>query len=301
MNKLLIRLNKNWHHFTTVRNEPFFSFYDEKNASISDFNLYKVYSPINLVQFGKEELEIMLGMITIKRFFDYTVLLENKLINPFLLKIASNSSKFIIPNEFIVLANKFLVDESYHAVVSNEISSKIVSNFNEIFPNYNCINLKSLKIFKKINSIENILEKNNFNFNEIIHLSCCFASEVSIPNILSIFDNKEQPNFIKKALIDHINDEKKHSIFFIELFRYIWKQMDNNEIKIAKNTINSYIKINTAPDFDWIENFIMEFNFSDENKRQIKLEYLLKHSTNFLEINNPFRSVLKEIRNFEEK
>ncbi|MDF3835777.1 diiron oxygenase [Cupriavidus basilensis] len=151
-------------------------------------------------------------------FLEYTTLLEHRIVNRSAESIAHNYLPVTIPHDLRMDALRLYTDEAYHAVISADVSNQVA----EIYG----IDLGGRK-FQRIARLEELIE--NSQHPELGWFLIGFVSETVITKEFLKIGQTAIAAPVYTMLMDHLEDERKHSQYFIKMFSYIWNRLAQEE------------------------------------------------------------------------
>lgn len=151
-------------------------------------------------------------------FLEYTTLLEHRIVNRSVESIAHNYLPVIIPPDLRMDALRLYTDEAYHAVISADVSNQVAKIYG--------IDLGERK-FQRISRLEKITE--NFQHLELGWFLIGFVSETVITKEFLKIGQTAIAAPVHTMLMDHLEDERKHSQYFIEMFFHLWNRISREE------------------------------------------------------------------------
>lgn len=189
---------------------------------------------------------------------DFTIRLEQDIVNYAVYQLAHGKVNFVIPEEMAIDAYKIYCDEAYHALLYADfkLQVKLLTGVEPILHD-NPIFLKKLRAIQLFQTEE---------LSKLIEIFFVIVSETLISSVLSkVPKNTNIITPVREIIYDHACDEAYHRIYFSSLFALIWKQLDKHQQLIIGQLLPDFIKIFLEPDFASLNLILSSFDLTPED------------------------------------
>jgi len=189
---------------------------------------------------------------------DFTIRLEQDIVNPAVCQIAHRNLCFSMPEEMIFDAYRIYCDEAYHALFYADFKSQVES-FTGIKP----ISLGTPTFLRKFQEIQDSQPKIP---SQLIKIFFVIVSETLISSVLKKIPKDEfVVEEVRQIIHDHACDEAYHSIYFANLFKVVWHQLEQEQQILIGKLLPEFIKIFLEPDFDSLKLILSSLGLTSEN------------------------------------
>lgn len=195
-------------------------------------------------------------------YLNFTQYLEHEAICVVSYKISMGKYKFDMPHMFRASARKIYVDEIYHWMFSIDFAEEIevltgVKNLEECEPHF-------------LRTLRDITEGLTTEQQELALLFFTTIAETLITPTMGKFPKDERLVVPVRELIgDHSADELRHLRYFIDLFHFIWEQIDPVDKHTLCLLLPKMIYGYFEPDFYRITQLLMLMGYTNEDIQKI--------------------------------
>ncbi len=252
-----------WDKTASVRCRP-------KRILLSEHIEDKYFFPPEFAPFIEHDLLSNIGddkkrIILIHQLYSYlnfTQYLEHEAICVVAYNVSMKKYDFKIPNILCVNARKIYVDGVYHWMFSIDFAEEIealtgVKNLSESEPRF-------------LRTLRELMKKLNDGQKKLALLFFTTIAETLITPTMGKFPKDERLVLPVRELInDHSIDELRHLRYFVELFHFIWEQIDFDDRHILCLLLPRMLYSYFEPDFDRIIQLLKLLGFSDEEIKRV--------------------------------
>lgn len=185
---------------------------------------------------------------------NFTIKLEQEVVNSVVGKISQRKIEFDVPEEMILDAFKIYCDEAYHSFSYADFKFQLETNL-EVSVDFP----KEPSFLRQLREIQNEFSDSSlFQLTEIFFV---IISETLISTVLNKTPkDKRLINTVRQLISDHALDEAYHHAYFSNLLPIIWSQLRINQQEIIKQLIPQFILFFLEPDYHLLKLILMELN-----------------------------------------
>ncbi|RDH42121.1 diiron oxygenase [Zooshikella ganghwensis] len=211
--------------------------------------------------------------LLIRSLFKYLndiVTLEIKLINSACNKIIYNDLPVAYPEQIKMNAYTVIIDEYYHVYVARDLINQLKARYPYLTEDA----LPDSDSFCAVNEIMKRLDAEHHDLFEII--AVCIFETTLVKELVEFFKSESVHPSIKNYVNDHMNDESRHYIYFLELLQYTWDRLpDKARRDIGSNIadfVKMYLNIESEKEFNlnYLDSIIADH---EENKQTVNAIY----------------------------
>lgn len=175
-----------------------------------------------LQNLDKDKEQHILGRFLLQ-FLEYGTILEHEFINTILAEMAMGECGIPLPDRMRSDAFKIYTDEAYHAYFNMEATHQI--------RNYIGMSVSDAWPLKnsRLTGLRNLIPQDKSKENFLIRFGIVVASETIAPKELSETMKGIVIEPIYNLFVDHAEDERKHCMYFSELFEVVWNYLSADE------------------------------------------------------------------------
>lgn len=177
------------------------------------------------------------------QYLDFTANYELKVINRASELLANGRSGLYLPAPIRLDAYKIYVDEGYHALYSRDLIFQVedASEIRHI----------PLDFQKYMSFMHRAQEQVPTDLHDIVMLLVVVVFETLVTATLTqIPKHRTVISTVRELVTDHAQDEARHSVFFSELFGYLWGQLDPKQRRLLGPLIPDFIVAPLMPPRD---------------------------------------------------
>lgn len=204
-------------HFFPEDNQPVLL--DERLKNISD----------------DEKSELLIRSLF--KYLNDIVTLEIKLISSACNKLIYSNLPVSYPEQIKMNAYTVIIDEYYHVYIARDLMNQLKSQY----PYLNQDVLPQSDSYYSVTEIMSRLDDENKELFEII--AVCIFETTLVRELVEFFNAKSVHPSIKNYVNDHMNDESRHYIFFMELLKYTWGEISESSRKDIGRHIADFVKM----------------------------------------------------------
>jgi hypothetical protein len=209
--------------------------------------------------------------------FNTVAQLEQDQVNRVILKVAQRKIGVSLPWDIAFDAYKIYTDEAYHSLCSVDLTHQI-----ELATGVKPHALGICRCLARLEELVLTVPQDLRLFADIFATGIC---EMLVTSILSDIANHPQiASTVREAVIDHIEDEEKHFVYFAQLLEYLWTHLDERGRQEIGTLLPQFILAFLEPDYTAIERTLTGCGLQPAEARQI------------IDESYPYPTVLADIR-----
>lgn len=231
-----------WHASSAVRARAYAYKFSDQDYQICEPGLWfpEILMPVlmcaRLGKLTKDQLRLV-HVHHLIHFLDYTTDLEVTHVNRAVISMTHGALSAHFTDEQKCQALKLYTDEGYHALFSKEMADQLARHF--------CLVRSRSTRIKRLDRIIAACPQEYKHFAEFV---IAFVSETIIVQELSYLARGDLVLPVFHMLNDHLHDEAKHSVFFIECWVQLWSNLSREERGIVVDQLVKVIRAFCRPD-----------------------------------------------------
>lgn len=198
----------------------------------------------------RDKEQYLLGRFLLQ-FLEYGTILEHEFVNTILAEIALGEHGLPIPDAMRLDAFKIYSDEAYHAKFNMEATQQIRNyiglSVSEAWP------LKN----SRLTGLRKLIPQDKSRENFLIRFGIVIASETIAPKELSETMKGIVIEPIYNLFVHHAEDERRHCMYFSDLFDIVWSYLSENEKQylglMFPHILKAFVDINKIALYEALE------------------------------------------------
>lgn len=259
-----------WYERSTVRAAPRrMVLKDEQGLFFSPDFIPIMKHP--LIQEQSETVQRHIMVQQLYRYLDFTAKLEHVVVNRVAMSIANGYLDFNLPRQMVFDAYKIYCDEAYHALFSADLLMQV-----EDITGIRAVTQQLQPFFiRRLHELQHQYSEGNLQ--ELMEIFFVIISETLISGFLSdIPTAKDVKPSIRAVVRDHAIDEGKHHVYFADLLRRVWPQLDKRYKKEVAKQLPNLIYAFLTPDIDSIRKELTSYDMPRDHVEQVIAETYTK-------------------------
>jgi hypothetical protein len=188
-----------------------------------------------------QDLEQRILMHRLHTYLSFTTDLEQLVVNPVTQLLSRERLGFDLPKPMLRDAYKICVDESWHALFSDDLSEQIVEATGE-----RPVDLPRAAF---LTELDRLSAGEDSDIRGLTSLFFTVVSETLISAILcGIPHDKRVIGAVRETVADHAEDEGRHHAFYAKFFEYAWHQLGPRQRAVIGPLLPEFIVAFLAPD-----------------------------------------------------
>jgi len=231
-----------WHTSSAVRARPYAYEFSVQDYQICEPALWfpEILMPLlklsRVRELSKEQL-LEIHVQHLINFLDYTTDLEITHVNSGVNTMTHGALSQYFTESEKCAALKLYTDEGYHALFSKEMAEQLAGHF--IFVRRRSARVKQL---------DKVVAASPVEFKHLVAFVIAFVSETIIVQELSCLARSDLVSPVFHMFKDHLQDEAKHSVLFVECWVRLWSQLTGRERDFIVDLVIKVICIFCRPD-----------------------------------------------------
>ncbi len=171
------------------------------------------------------------------KYLNDIVNLEIKLINSACNKIIYGDLAVKFDEQIKLNAYTVIIDEYYHVYIARHM----INQLREHDADLGALSYPDSDAYVAVTEVMKRLPERCHDIFEII--AVCIFETTLVRELVEFFNSDGVHPSIKYYVNDHMNDESRHYIFFLELLGYIWTRLDENDQAMIGGQIADFVKM----------------------------------------------------------
>jgi hypothetical protein len=204
------------------------------------------------------------------RYLHFTAVLEQQLVNPVLLRIATDGYPFELPKSMILDAHRIYCDEGYHALCAVDLTHQIEERTGSA-----ALDQTHPQAFRDLATLVAGVPESQ---RHLLELAFIIVSETLVSAILtkSHLDVRVEPA-IRQVILEHAQDEAVHSAYFSDLARLAWPQLTPEVRSMIGQHLPQLIIAFLSPDLPHLTRVLTALGYTGEECRRMLGEAMPRH------------------------
>jgi hypothetical protein len=215
-----------------------------------------------LVRAQAPDLKRYLLVQSLYHYLDFTVELEQQIVNPTCCAISRDRLGLILPARMRHDAFNIYTDEAWHAQVADDLQSQVVAAIG--------ISPLALPPPAFVTALRTVKHKVPSVARPFIRSLFAIVSETLISQkLLEIPRDKQVLPTVRAVVADHAADESIHHAYFAALLRHIWNQLPASQRLTVAAVVPDLIRTFLSPDLSALATILHAAGVSESDTGQI--------------------------------